>query len=90
MRKFFAAALIAGLGAATVASAAVAPQGAARIAVSADSFAVSAIHHGQTLDVGYSDETRRAAACLATYPGAYDPRTDLVRLRSGETRRCTL
>jgi hypothetical protein len=87
MREFFAAAALAG---ATAASAAVAPQGAARIAVSADSFAVSAIHRGQAFDVGYSAEARRATACLATYPGAYDPRTDLVRLRSGATRRCSL
>jgi hypothetical protein len=90
MHRIFAVALVAGLAGATVAPAAVAPQGGARIAVSADSFAVSAIHHGRAFDVGYSAGTRRAAACLATYPGAYDPRTDLVRLRSGETRRCAL
>lgn len=78
-----------GLVSATAASAA-APRGASRIAVSADSFAVTAIHHGQALDVGYSAKVRRVTACLTTYPGAYDPRTDLVRLTTGETRRCSL
>jgi hypothetical protein len=90
MRKLFSAAVAVGLMSASAAPAAVAAQGASRIAVSADSFAVSAIHHGQALDVGYSAETRRVAACLTSYPGAYDPRTDLVRLTSGMTRRCAL
>ncbi|HEX3365744.1 hypothetical protein [Phenylobacterium sp.] len=90
MRKFLAAIVIASLAGAAAASAAAAPQGASRIAVSADSFAVSAIHHGQALDVGYNAEARRIAACLTSYPGAYDPHTDLVRLTSGATRRCAL
>lgn len=89
MVKLLSAAVAVGLMSATAALAA-APQGASRIAASADSFAVSAIHHGQALDVGYSAEARRVTACLTTYPGAYDPRTDLVRLSSGATRRCGL
>jgi opacity protein-like surface antigen len=89
MRKFLAAALIAGLAGATAAAAAVPPQ-AARIAVSADNLAVQALYHGPALEMGYSAQTRRMTECLATYPGAYDPRTDLVRLASGATRRCTL
>jgi opacity protein-like surface antigen len=90
MRKFLAAAVILGLAGATAASAAVVPQGGSRIAVSADNLAVQALYRGPTLDVGYSAETRRMTACLATYPGAYDPRTDLVRFASGATRRCAL
>lgn len=38
---------------------------------------------------GYSDDARRHADCVATYPG-YDPRTDSYEVRPGVTRRCPL
>lgn len=38
---------------------------------------------------GYSDDARRHADCVATYPG-YDPRTDTYEVRPGVTRRCPL
>lgn len=46
----------------------------------------SAVVGGQT---SYSDEARRHADCVATYPG-YDPRTDTYEVRPGVTRRCPL
>jgi hypothetical protein len=59
-------------------------------AVSAERFAIRADYQGPALNVGYSAEARRRAACLATYPGAYDPRTDRVRVSPGVTRPCIL
>jgi hypothetical protein len=90
MRKLFAAAIAFSLAGATAAAAAPAPQGGSRIAVSADTFAAPAVHRGQVLDVGYSADARRMIECLATYPGAYDPKTDLIRVAPGVTRRCAL
>jgi hypothetical protein len=76
---------------ALVATAAAAqPQGVSRIAVSAQSYGVRATYRGPNLDVGYSVQARRMTACLASYPGAYDPRSDLVRVAPGVTRRCSL
>jgi hypothetical protein len=59
-------------------------------AVSAERFAIRADYQGPALNVGYSAEARRRAACLATYPAAYDPRTDRVRVSPGVTRPCIL
>lgn len=57
-------------------------------AVGAQSYAApaSAVVGGP---IGYSDDARRSADCVATYPG-YDPRTDTYEVRPGVTRRCPL
>jgi hypothetical protein len=83
MRTLFCAALAAATLAAAGAQAA--PQ-----APSIEGYAVKATYDGPAFNVGYSAKARRMAACLASYPGVYDPRTDLVRVRPGVTRRCTL
>ncbi|THD64023.1 hypothetical protein [Phenylobacterium sp.] len=59
-------------------------------AVSAERFAIRADYQGPNLNVGYSAEARHRAACLATYPEAYDPRTDRLRVAPGVTRPCLL
>lgn len=59
-------------------------------APSIEAYATKAVYDGPSFNVGYSAKARRMAACLASYPGVYDPRTDLVRVRPGVTRRCTL
>ena len=84
--------VIAGLMAAmTAASAGAAPLGKpAPAAVSAECYGVKADYRGPELQVGYSWKARRAAACLATYPGLYNPRTDLVRVGPCVVRRCSL
>jgi len=61
-----------------------------KIAVSAERFGTQATYRSPAAEVAYSAQARRAAACLATYARAYDPRTDLVRLRPGVTRRCAV
>jgi hypothetical protein len=38
---------------------------------------------------GYSAQARRAADCLATYPG-YDPKTDRIAVAPGVVRKCSL
>jgi hypothetical protein len=43
----------------------------------------------ETPEAGYSDQARRLADCLASYPN-YDYRTDLYEARPGEPRRCPL
>ena len=58
-------------------------------AMAAERYGMKASYTGPQLDVGYSRSERHIADCLATYP-RYDPKTDLIRLRSGETRRCRL
>jgi hypothetical protein len=67
-----------------------APQMAARGAPSVQAYATQATYQGPAFNVGYSAKARRMTACLASYPGVYDPRTDLVRVRPGVTRRCSL
>ncbi len=59
-------------------------------APSIEAYATKAIYDGPAFNVGYSAKARRMTACLASYPGVYDPRTDLVRVRPGVTRRCSL
>lgn len=56
--------------------------------------AVSAQRYAQpaaeiTSQKGYSAESRRAADCLASYPG-YDLRTDRIQVSAGVTRPCPL
>ena len=63
---------------------------AAPKAASIEAYATKAIYDGPAFNVGYSAKARRMTACLASYPGIYDPRTDLVRVRPGVTRRCAL
>ena len=58
-------------------------------AIAAERYGMKASYTGPQLDVGYSRSARRIADCLATFPG-YDPKTDLIRLRSGATRHCRL
>lgn len=60
----------------------------AMIAVSVDAYGQQASYRGKVLDVGYSARARHMAECLASYPGAYDPKTDLVREGSGIARHC--
>jgi len=62
---------------------------AAPAARSADAYAVQASYSGPLEEKGYSSQARRIADCLATYPGAYDPKTDRVRV-GDRTRRCEL
>jgi len=83
MRTIFCAALAA----ATLAGAGAQ---AAPKAPSIEAYATKAIYDGPAFNVGYSAKARRMTACLASYPGVYDPRTDLVRVRPGVTRRCSL
>ncbi len=64
--------------------------GAAPKAPSVEAYAVKATYDGPSFNVGYSAKARRMAACLASYPGVYDPRTDLIRVRPGVTRHCGL
>jgi hypothetical protein len=78
-RGAVAAALIA-----TVAAA----QPVSKIAISVEGYGQQASYRGQALDVGYSARARHMAECLATYPGAYDPKTDLVREGPGVARHC--
>jgi hypothetical protein len=82
----------AALAAATLAAATLGAAGAqaAPKAPSIEAYATKAIYDGPAFNVGYSAKARRMTACLASYPGVYDPRTDLVRVRPGLTRRCTL
>jgi hypothetical protein len=56
---------------------------------SAEAYAVQASYRGALEEKGYSRQARRVADCLATYPGAYDPKTDRVRV-GVQTRRCDL
>jgi hypothetical protein len=63
---------------------------AAPKAPSIEAYAMKATYDGPTFNVGYSAKARRMTACLASYPGVYDPRTDLIRVRPGVTRRCVL
>jgi len=58
-------------------------------AVSAQRFAVPAVETTHLAPQGYSDEARRIADCLATYPG-YDHRTDQIEVSPGVNRRCPL
>lgn len=55
-------------------------------AVSAERFAKPAAQVGYTPHA-YSEDARRIADCLATYP-SYDHRTDRVEVRPGVTQRC--
>ena len=63
-------------------------QPVSKIAVSVEGYGQQASYRGPVLDVGYSARARRMAECLASYPGAYDPKTDLVREGSGIARHC--
>ena len=83
MRTLFCAAL------AAVTLAALGAQAAPQ-ASSIEAYAVKATYDGPSFNVGYSAKARRMTACLASYPGVYDPRTDLIRVRPGVTRRCSL
>ena len=56
---------------------------------SAESHGVEATYRGPMTEKGYSLHARRVADCLATYPGAYDPKIDRVRIGL-QTRRCEL
>ena len=58
-------------------------------AVSAQRFAVPAVEATHLAPHGYSDEARRIADCLASFP-SYDYRTDRIEVGRGETRRCPL
>lgn len=55
----------------------------------AEAHAVQASYRGPLEEKGYSFRARRVADCLATYPGAYDPKTDRVRI-GVQSRRCDL
>jgi hypothetical protein len=59
------------------------------VAVSAQRFAVPAVETTHLAPHGYSEEARRIADCLATYPG-YDHRTDQIEVSPGVNRRCPL
>ena len=85
MRTRLYAALTAGLLGLVAQSVAAAPR-----APSVEAYGVKATYQGPAFDIGYSARARRMTACLASYPGVYDPRTDLIRLRPGVTRRCSL
>ena len=85
MRGTFCKVLIAGVAGA---SACAQPQQPAPVA--AQRFAVPAAESTRPPPPqGYSQEARRIADCLATYPG-YDHRTDRIEVRPGVTRRCPL
>ncbi|WP_395670218.1 hypothetical protein [Phenylobacterium sp.] len=58
-------------------------------AASAEQFAKPASERGPMMAHGYSEQARRIADCLATYPG-YDPKLDRVVVRPGVVRRCQL
>lgn len=65
------------------------PAPAAVSAPSAAAYGVRASYRTRT-GKGYSARDRHRADCLATYPGAYDPASDTVRVRPGVTRPCRL
>jgi hypothetical protein len=58
-------------------------------AIAAERYGLKASYTGPQLEVGYSRSARHVADCLASFRG-YDPKTDLIRLRSGATRLCRL
>ena len=91
MRRLFYRALIATTAAASAcAEAPPAPDAPpAPAAVSVQRFAFPAIESTHLPPHGYSETARRAADCLASYPG-YDVRTDRIEVRRGVTRRCPL
>jgi len=89
MRRILAAALTVGAFTLMAGSEAVAAPSAAT-AMSAERYGIQATYRGPAFNTGYSARTRRMTACLASYPGAYDPKSDLIRVRPGVTRRCSL
>ena len=90
MRSMLCAALTVAAATSITAGAEAAPHMGAQGAPSAQAYATPATYQGPAFNIGYSAKARRMTACLASYPGVYDPRTDLVRVRPGVTRRCSL
>jgi hypothetical protein len=58
-------------------------------AASAERHGTQASYRTGPIGHGYSVRDRHIADCLASYRG-YDPKTDRVVLRDGQTRRCGL
>lgn len=58
-------------------------------AASVERFGTEATWRGLTGGVGYSEDARRRAECLAS-DQRYDPRIDRIRLSAFRTRACTL
>lgn len=59
-------------------------------APSAERYGAPTAYRAPTPGKGYSAEARRRADCLASFPGAYDPRTDRIHAPNEAPRPCPL